>query len=102
MSANTGAARFGATLQEFRGVREARRSPSQNCSETPGRSSPGQGLKLALAAVMKDSNLQDGTVKGFNRDAKPSPYPSLEETAKAQHIPKGAHHEFVLPVACAG
>ncbi|MGW0530854.1 hypothetical protein [Streptomyces sp. NPDC003032] len=47
-----------------------------------------EGLKLALAAAMKDSNLQDGTVAGFNRDAMPSPYPSLEETAKAQHIPQ--------------
>ncbi|MFH8560436.1 hypothetical protein [Streptomyces sp. NPDC017988] len=47
-----------------------------------------EGLKLALAAVMEDSSFQDGTLNGFNREAKPSPYPSLEETAKAQHIPK--------------
>lgn len=47
-----------------------------------------EGLKLTLATVMQDSNLIDGTINGFNRAPAPSPYPSLEEAAKAQHIPK--------------
>ncbi|MCX5110729.1 hypothetical protein OOK13_19705 [Streptomyces sp. NBC_00378] len=47
-----------------------------------------EGFKLALASLTQDSNLLDGTVGGFNRDPKGNPYPSLEEAAKAQHIPK--------------
>ncbi|WP_405483097.1 hypothetical protein [Streptomyces sp. NBC_00009] len=48
-----------------------------------------EGFKLALAALTQDKNLLDGTVGGFNREATSNPYPSLEETAKAEHIPKG-------------
>ncbi|MFD5079687.1 hypothetical protein [Streptomyces sp. NPDC058371] len=48
-----------------------------------------EGFKLALDSLTRDSNLLDGTVGGFNREARANPYPSLEETAKAQHIPKG-------------
>ncbi|MEW2485890.1 hypothetical protein [Streptomyces sp. NPDC048411] len=48
-----------------------------------------EGFKLALASLTQDSNLLDGTVGGFNREPKANPYPSLEEAAKAQHIPKG-------------
>ncbi|MFG2380838.1 hypothetical protein [Streptomyces avermitilis] len=48
-----------------------------------------QGFKLALASVIQDKDLLDGTVGGFNREAESNPYPSLEETAKAQHVPKG-------------
>lgn len=47
-----------------------------------------EGFKLTLAALMHDSNFLDGTINGFNREPTPSPYPSLEEAAKAQHIPK--------------
>ncbi|MEH0513750.1 MULTISPECIES: hypothetical protein [unclassified Streptomyces] len=48
-----------------------------------------EGFKLTLVTVMQDSHLIDGTINGFNRAPAPSPYPSLEEAAKAQHIPKG-------------
>ncbi|MFF8483999.1 hypothetical protein ACGFZG_01620 [Streptomyces antibioticus] len=48
-----------------------------------------EGFKLTLTTLMQDSNLTDGTIDGFNRESAPSPYPSLEEAAKAQHIPKG-------------
>jgi hypothetical protein len=44
------------------------------------------GCKLTLAALMQDSNLPDGTINGFNREPLPSPYPSLEQGAKAQHM----------------
>lgn len=47
-----------------------------------------EGFKLALAALMQDSNPLDGTINGFNREPAPGPYPSLQEMAKAQHIPK--------------
>ncbi|MFE0730386.1 hypothetical protein ACFW2X_19455 [Streptomyces antibioticus] len=47
-----------------------------------------EGFKITLAAMMQDSDLLDGSINGFNRTPAPSPYPSLEETAKAQHVPK--------------
>ncbi|MHC5902328.1 hypothetical protein ACVNF4_00160 [Streptomyces sp. S6] len=52
-----------------------------------------EGFKIALAAVIQDKDLLDGTVGGFNREAAASnPYPSLAETAKAQHMPKDKGH----------
>ncbi|MEU6662366.1 hypothetical protein [Streptomyces sp. NPDC046821] len=48
-----------------------------------------EGFKLALASLTQDSDFLDGTMGGFNRDPKENPYPSLEEMAKARHIPKG-------------
>jgi len=48
-----------------------------------------EGFKLALAALMQDKNPLDGTINGFNREATSNPYPSLQDTAKAHHIPKG-------------
>ncbi|MEU2155503.1 hypothetical protein ABZ532_10890 [Streptomyces sp. NPDC019396] len=47
-----------------------------------------EGFKVALATLTRDSDVSDGTIGGFNREAKPSPYPSLEEAGKAQRIPK--------------
>ncbi|MFJ4281845.1 hypothetical protein [Streptomyces massasporeus] len=48
-----------------------------------------EGFKLALASVMRDKDLLDGTLGGFNRQAESNPYPSFAETARAQHVPKG-------------
>ncbi|MEU0004211.1 hypothetical protein ABZ079_07895 [Streptomyces sp. NPDC006314] len=47
-----------------------------------------EGLRLALAAAVKDSDASDGTINGFNRDAGPSRYPTLAEAAKAAHMPE--------------
>ncbi|WP_258023894.1 hypothetical protein [Streptomyces bambusae] len=46
------------------------------------------GIRLALAAAVLDSDLMDGTFNGFNRNPKASPYPSLEEAGKAANMPK--------------
>ncbi|MFB7913433.1 hypothetical protein [Streptomyces sp. NPDC056061] len=46
------------------------------------------GIRLALDAAVLDSDLMDGTLNGFNRKATAGPYPSLQETGKAAHMPK--------------
>ncbi len=47
------------------------------------------GIRLALAAAVVDSDVMDGTMNGFNRSPVKSPYPSLEEAGKAADMPKG-------------
>ncbi|WP_405187806.1 hypothetical protein [Streptomyces anulatus] len=47
------------------------------------------GIRLALAAAVVDSDIMDGTMNGFNRSPARSPYPSLEEAGKAANMPKG-------------
>ncbi|MFI1764448.1 hypothetical protein ACH41H_20695 [Streptomyces sp. NPDC020800] len=47
-----------------------------------------EGLRLTLAAAVKDSDATDGTINGFNRDAGQDQYPTLAEAAKAAHMPK--------------
>ncbi len=47
------------------------------------------GIRLALAAAVVDSDIMDGTMNGFNRSPVQSPYPSLEEAGKAANMPKG-------------
>ncbi|MFE5217157.1 MULTISPECIES: hypothetical protein [unclassified Streptomyces] len=47
-----------------------------------------EGLRLALASTVKDSDSTDGTLYGFNRHAGQSHYPTLSAIAKAAHIPK--------------
>ncbi|WP_249466882.1 hypothetical protein [Streptomyces fradiae] len=47
------------------------------------------GLRVALGAVVRDSDIMDGTTNGFNKNPTASLYPSLEEARKAADIPKG-------------
>jgi hypothetical protein len=47
-----------------------------------------EGFKLAITSLTEDKNPLDGTFNGFNREPGLSPYPSLEASAKAQHMPK--------------
>ncbi|MFD3656401.1 hypothetical protein [Streptomyces sp. NPDC058620] len=47
------------------------------------------GIRLALAAAVLDSDVLDGTINGFNRHPTDSPYPSLEEAGKAANMPQG-------------
>ncbi|WP_405528403.1 hypothetical protein OG592_10750 [Streptomyces avidinii] len=46
------------------------------------------GIRVALDAVVLDSDPMDGTFNGFNRNPQDSPYPSLEEAGKAANMPK--------------
>ncbi len=46
------------------------------------------GIRVALDAVVLDSDPMDGTFNGFNRNPQASPYPSLEEAGKAANMPK--------------
>ncbi|MER5988617.1 hypothetical protein [Streptomyces sp. NPDC001787] len=46
------------------------------------------GIGLALAAAVLDSDVLDGTFNGFNGHPTDSPYPSLEEAGKAANMPK--------------
>ncbi|MGW6457819.1 hypothetical protein ACWF94_18225 [Streptomyces sp. NPDC055078] len=45
------------------------------------------GIRLALAAAVLDTDFFDGTLNGFNRQATEGPYPSLEEAGKAAAMP---------------
>ncbi|WP_371636476.1 hypothetical protein OG988_26035 [Streptomyces zaomyceticus] len=46
------------------------------------------GIRVALDAVVLDSDPMDGTFNGFNRNPRTNPYPSLEESGKAANMPK--------------
>lgn len=46
------------------------------------------GVRLALAAAVRDSDYMDGTLNGFNRKPVDSPYPSLGEMGKVANMPK--------------
>ncbi|MFE9138488.1 hypothetical protein [Streptomyces sp. NPDC007355] len=46
------------------------------------------GIRLALDAAVLDSDPMDGTLNGFNRNPRVSPYPSLEDAGKAANMPK--------------
>ncbi|MCQ0024339.1 hypothetical protein M4914_16145 [Streptomyces somaliensis DSM 40738] len=47
------------------------------------------GLRFALDAIVRDSDVLDGTTHGFNRNPVGIPYSSLEEAGKAANMPKG-------------
>ncbi|MFE7551636.1 hypothetical protein [Streptomyces gardneri] len=46
------------------------------------------GIRVALDAVVLDSDPMDGTFNGFNRSPQAGPYPSLEEAGKAANMPR--------------